>query len=75
METYKKLNIIAATLLILNVILALLFVTKFPILILLLIFISVISIILTIISICKKRSAFGTVLLVISILMTFLFVL
>gem|GEM_PF-6771461 len=75
METHKKLHITAATLLILNVILALFFVTKFPILILLLIFISVISMILTIISICKKRSTFGTVLLLISILMTFLFIL
>ena len=72
METYKKLNIITAILLITNVALTILSI-KYPILILLILLFSVVQIILSIISICKKRNIWAIILLVVSILMVILF--
>ena len=72
METYKKLNIITAILLITNVALTILSI-KYPILILLILLFSVVQIILSIISICKKRNIWAIILLVVSILMLILF--
>ena len=74
LKTQQKLNIITTALIVLNAVLAVLS-TAFYILAPLIIFISFIPIILSIISIRIKRNTWGTVLLVISILILIIFVL